>query len=193
MNSKPDSFLKRLVGFFETEDVAEDTPRSDSRDFSKAPSSDSMESPAPRRLPAPQSEAEILDFLKRAPESALSKRQRRLIISAMSFSDTKVEEVMLERPAVTFVQDTEVLGPVVLDKLYKTGFTRFPVIDGTGRIVGTLSIDNLTSLAIKNPDRAFKYLDPSVFYVRSDYSLEMAFATFLRTGAYLLIVINKKK
>ena len=149
------------------------------------------EPPRPVHIPAPKNETELLDLLRRTPETVLSKKQRKIIASAMTFSDTKVEEVMLEKPAITFVKETEFLGPLVLDKLYKSGFSHFPVVDGTGKIVGTLSIENLTSLAIREADRAIKYLDPKVYYVRSDYSLEQAFSTFLRTNAYLLIVINK--
>lgn len=151
----------------------------------------SEEPPRPVHIPAPKNETELLDLLRRTPETVLSKKQRKIIASAMTFSDTKVEEVMLEKPAITFVKETEFLGPLVLDKLYKSGFSHFPVVDGTGKIVGTLSIENLTSLAIREADRAIKYLDPKVYYVRSDYSLEQAFSTFLRTNAYLLIVINK--
>ena len=144
-----------------------------------------------KRIPAPKSESELLDVLRRTPETVLSKKQRKIIASAMTFSETEVREIMLEKPAITFVKETEFLGPLVLDRLYKSGFSHFPVVDGAGKIVGTLSIDNLTSLAIREADRALKYLDPNVYYVRMDYSLEMAFATFLRTNACLLIVIDR--
>ena len=146
----------------------------------------------PRRIPAPRTEAELLDVLRRTSQTILSPKQRKIIASAMTFADTKVSDVMLERPAITFVKETEFLGPLVLDKLYKSGFSHFPVVDATGKIVGTLSTEALNSLSIKDADRAFKYTDPKVFYVRADYSLEEAFAAFLRTNSYFFIVIDKK-
>lgn len=147
---------------------------------------------AKRYSEPPKTEAELLDVLRKAPESVLSKKQRKLVASAMAFPATKAEEIMLEKPAVTFVKETEFLGPLTLDKLYKSGFTCFPVVDGSGKIVGTLTIDNLTSLAIKSPEPAIKYLDPNIYYVRADYTLEDVFAAFLRTNANILIVINKR-
>ncbi|MBQ7802371.1 CBS domain-containing protein [Candidatus Saccharibacteria bacterium] len=146
----------------------------------------------PKRIPAPKTEAELLDILRRTSQTILSPRQRKIIASAMTFSDAKVADVMLGKPAITFVKETEFLGPLTLDKLYKSGFSHFPVVDATGKIVGTLSIEKLTSLAIKEADRAFKYTDPEVFYVRNDYSLEEAFAAFLRTNSYFFIVIDRR-
>ena len=109
----------------------------------------------------------------------------------MTFSETHVSDIMLEKPAITFVKETDFLGPLMLDRLYKSGFSHFPVVDGAGKIVGTLSTESLNSLKIKEADRAFKYVDPRVFYLRADYSLERAFAAFLRTNSYFFIVINK--
>ena len=99
---------------------------------------------------------------------------------------------MLEKPAITFVRDTEFLGPLTLDRLYRSGFAHFPVIDVEGRIVGTLSTEDLNSLAIKEADRAFKYVDPKVFYLNAEYTLEMAVAAFIRTNAYFFMVVDEK-
>ena len=107
------------------------------------------------------------------------------------FKTTKVSEIMLEKPAITFVRETDFMGPLTLDKLYRSGFKHFPVVDSKGDLVGILHTSSLNSLKIKETDRAFKYLDPNIFYVRADYSLEKAFAAFLRTNSYFFIVINK--
>lgn len=145
----------------------------------------------PKKLPAPRTKQELIDVLKRTSENILSSRERKIIASAMTFSETQVRDIMLEKPAITFVKETEFLGPLVLDKLYKSGFSHFPVVDASGKIVGTLSTENLNSLAIKEADRAFKYVDPNVYYVRDDYSLAQAFAAFLRTNSYFFIVVDR--
>ncbi|MBQ2637872.1 CBS domain-containing protein, partial [Candidatus Saccharibacteria bacterium] len=75
--------------------------------------------------------------------------------------------------------------------LYRSGFKHFPVVESIGDLVGIRHNSSLNSLKIKETDRAFKYLDPNIFYVRADYSLEKAFAAFLRTNSYFFIVINK--
>ena len=144
-----------------------------------------------KKLPAPKSKGELLDLLKRCPDSVLNSSERLKIASAMMFKTTKVSEIMLEKPAITFVRETDFMGPLTLDKLYRSGFKHFPVVDSKGDLVGILHTSSLNSLKIKETDRAFKYLDPNIFYVRADYSLEKAFAAFLRTNSYFFIVINK--
>lgn len=150
------------------------------------------ESPEPKKkLPAPKSKEELLDLLKRCPDSVLNSSERVKIASAMTFKTTKVKEIMLEKPAITFVRETDFMGPLTLDKLYRSGFKHFPVLDARGSLVGVLHTTSLNSLKIKETDRAFKYLDPNIYYVRSDYSLEKAFAAFLRTNSYFFMVIDK--
>ena len=144
-----------------------------------------------KKLPAPTSKDELLDLLKRCPETVLSSSERLKIASAMTFKTTKVKEIMLEKPAITFVRETDFMGPLTLDRLYRSGFKHFPVLDSKGDLVGVLHTSSLNSLKIKETDRAFKYLDPNIFYVRADYSLERAFAAFLRTNSYFFMVIDK--
>ncbi len=144
-----------------------------------------------KKIPAPVSKDELLDLLKRCPENVLSSSERLKIASAMTFKTTKVKEIMLERPAITFVRETDFMGPLMLDELYRSGFKHFPVLDSKGELVGVLHTSSLNSLKIKETDRAFKYLDPNIYYVRSDYSLEKAFAAFLRTNSYFFIVVDK--
>ncbi len=145
-----------------------------------------------KKIPAPKTKEELLDLLRRSPEGVLSASERLKIASAMSFSTARVEEIMLEKPAITFVRETDFMGPLTLDKLYKSGFKHFPVLDSGGNLVGVLHTSSLNSLKIKETDRAFKYLDPNIYYLRADYSLERAFAAFLRTNSYFFMVINKQ-
>ena len=145
-----------------------------------------------KKLPAPKTKEELLDLLKRSPDSVLDSSERLKIASAMTFKTKKVAEIMLEKPAITFVRETDFMGPLTLDKLYRSGFKHFPVLDAKGDLVGVLHTSSLNSLKIKETDRAFKYLDPNIFYVRSDYSLEKALAAFLRTNSYFFIVIDKR-
>ena len=110
----------------------------------------------------------------------------------MTFKTTTVKEIILEKPEITFVRETDFMGPLTLDKLYRSGFKHFPVIDSKGDLVGVLHTSSLNSLKIKETDRAFKYLDSNIYYVREDYSLEKALAAFLRVNSYFFIVIDKK-
>ena len=139
----------------------------------------------------PESLADLFWLLKKTPKSVLSDEERELIIAAMTFNERRVRDVMLPKAEMIFVKAEEVLGPLVLDKLYKSGQSHFSVKDKNGKIIGLLHTELLNSLEIKETDTAEKYLDPEIYYMREDYTLDMAMAAFLRTNCYFFLVINR--
>lgn len=141
----------------------------------------------------PETKKALLALLKRTPVSVLSKEERMVISSAMSFRERRIKDIMIKKPDITFVHDTDFLGPLLLDKLYKTGLTHFPVINHSGRIVGLLHAANLMNLKIRDTDRAKEYLDEDVYYLNENYTSEQALAAFLRTGARFFIVIDRSE
>ena len=130
-------------------------------------------------------------ILKRTPASVLSDEERELIIAAMTFNERRVKDVMLPKSKMVIVDKDEMLGPLVLDKLYKSGLSHFPVKDKSGEIIGVLHTELLNKLKIKETDTAEKYMDSQVYYMRNDYTLEQAIAAFLRTNCYFFIVVDK--
>jgi len=111
-------------------------------------------------------------------------------MSAMTFSTQTVHDIMLPRNEITFVHVNDFMGPLTLDKLYKSGFSHFPVLDVDGGIAGVLHTSSLNSLEIKETDRASSYLDKNVYYMCENYSLIKALAAFLRTNSYFFMVVN---
>ena len=85
----------------------------------------------------------------------------------------------------------EVLGPLTLDRLYHSGYQHFPVINDSRRIIGLIHTTALNSLEIKETSRAIDILDPKVYYLREDYTLNQALAAFLRTNCYFFLVIDR--
>ena len=157
-----------------------------------APSSSSS-SPelAPEESPSiPRTTDELVHLLQLTPTSVLSSRDRQIIAAAMSFSTFPVRRLMLPKSEMTFVKEDDVLGPLMLDQLYQSGFSHFPVLDRNGQISGVIATDSLNSLAIKHTDRAAKFIDRQIFYLRDDYTLEQAVAAFLRTSHPFFLVIN---
>lgn len=148
----------------------------------------------PAKLPpyVPESLTDFIGVLKRTPKEILSSKQRAIIASSMSFTERKVSDVMMPRPEITFVYEHDFLGPLMLDKLYKSGSSHFPVLSSDGRqVIGVIHTDQLNSLEIKNTDRATKYLDSKVYFLRDDYTLEQAMAAFLRTNCFFFVVIDR--
>ena len=113
----------------------------------------------PVELPpyVPKDLGDLIGILKRTPKEILSGKQKAIIASSMSFSEREVAEIMMPRSEITFVYEHDFLGPLMLDKLYQSGFSHFPVLSSDGKqIVGLLHTDQLNSLEIKDTDRASK-------------------------------------
>lgn len=142
-------------------------------------------------LYTPKTINEFLDLLRRTPRTVLNNRERHVIATIMNFPDIKVSEIMLPGSAITYVKDDEVLGPLVLDRLYRSGFQHFPVINPDHRIIGIIHTTALNSLEIKETSHAHEILDPKVYYLREDYTLNQALAAFLRTNCYFFLVIDR--
>jgi magnesium and cobalt transporter len=141
----------------------------------------------------PETEEDLVWVLKKVPETVLSKEDRDKIMMAMSFSHKKVRDIMLPRGEITFVHVNDFMGPLTLDKLYKSGFSHFPVLDVKGGIAGIIHTKMLNSLEIKDTDRAASFLDKNVYYMRDNYTLPEALAAFLRTGSYFFMVVNSDR
>ena len=145
---------------------------------------------APKKKYHPMNKAELVDLLRRTPREVLDDSERAIIAAAMSFSERPVELVMLPKEKITFVHENDFLGPLMLDKLFKSGFLHFPVIGASGRITGLLHTRDLNDLKIRETDRAGKYLDEDVYYIRTDHTLEMALTAIIRTNCHFFVVID---
>lgn len=139
----------------------------------------------------PESLADLMGVLKRTPRGVLSDEERQIIVAAMTFRERRVRDIMLPKQEMTFVYEKDFLGPLMLDKLYRSGLEHFPVIGKNGHITGVVHTSAMNKLEIRENDRASKYLDPHVYYLRDDYSLWEAMAAFLRTNCFFFIVINQ--
>ena len=138
-----------------------------------------------------KSTADVVYLLRHAPESVITPRERQIIAAAMTTDTKTVKGLMTPKPELTLLYENDFLGPLMLDALYRTGLSHFPVLNNTGSVVGVLHTDALTSLEIKDTARAKDFLDPHIYYLREDYSVDQAFAAFLRTNCYFFIVIDK--
>lgn len=122
----------------------------------------------------------------------LTPDEKKMIVHSLSFGDQLVSSVMTPRSVIDSINKSEFLGPLTLDELHKTGHTRLPVIDGDiDHVIGTLHMQSLLALDIKRSVTAEKAMEPRVFYIRQDQTLQHALAAFLRTHHHLFIVVNE--
>ncbi len=141
----------------------------------------------------PKTEEELIDVIKRTPKTLLDAQARNLLASAMAFDKMAVSVIMSPKREMEFLHETDFLGPLTFDKLYKSGATRFPILDQNDQVCGILNTDRVDPLAITEETPITKYMSTDVYFVRTDYTLEMLLATFLRTESSYCIVIDREE
>ncbi len=139
---------------------------------------------------APKTLEDFIGVIGRTPKSILNATDRNRIAAVMNFNDRKVQDLMIPKDKMIFVNQQEILGPLILDKLYKSGFTIFPVVDNKNKVKGIIHTESLNALEIKKTDRADKYLDPNFSYLQTDDSLETAVKKINKTGSSHFLVLD---
>lgn len=137
------------------------------------------------------SKDELLHVIDHLP-NILDKDERRLIHRGLAFSSVEVRDVMTPRSVIDSVKKDDVVGPLMLDELHKTGHSRFPVVDGDiDHVVGVLYIYNLLQLHDKKTHKASSLMTTPVYYIKESQTLDHALAAFLKTHHHILIVVNE--
>jgi len=140
---------------------------------------------------------DLLELLKqqnlqagnRIPETEL-----KMAFNSLTFGDKKVTDIMTPLRKLHIVSESEVVGPLLMDELHKTGFSRFPVArGGTTKaaqplIVGTLFLKDLVGYT--GSGTVGSLMHKKVYYVNEEQALHDALAAFLKTHYHLFIVVN---
>lgn len=143
--------------------------------------------PAPVR---PASKEELMAIIDHAG-SIISESDRKAALSSLRMESRLVHEIMTTRDVIDSISRKELLGPLVLDDLHKTGHTTFPVTDeDLDHVVGVLDIQDLLTVDRKRSATVEKAMNPRTSYIHEDETLRKALTTFLNTHHHLLIVIN---
>ena len=122
----------------------------------------------------------------------LSSNEKSVLVHGLSFSDQTVESIMTPKSVVKTINKSEFLGPLVLSEIHALGHSRLPVIDkDIDHVVGILHLNDLLSLGVRQSVTAEKAMEPKVFYIRNDDTLEHALAAFIESRRHLFIVINE--
>lgn len=141
---------------------------------------------------SPKTLEEFVDVLRRTPRTILSDSDRDKISAVMSFDSRKVSDIMVKKNNMVFVYEKDFLGPLTLDKLYKSGFVHFPVVDSKEHVKGIIHTESLNALEIKKTDRAEKFLDKNVKYLHENDLLSFAAEEIKRTNCFYFLVLNSK-
>lgn len=136
------------------------------------------------------SREEIAHVIKHS-NGILKEDEKKLLLNGLDFGNKLVETAMTPRGVIETVKKSDVVGPLLLDELHRTGHSRFPVIDTSlDHIVGILHIRELLTLNDKKTLTANDVMDNKVFYINQEQSLEHALAAFIKTHRQLFVVVN---
>lgn len=141
----------------------------------------------------PKTLEEFIGVMQRTPRTILSEKDRERIAAVMSFDERTVGELMTPKSKMVFVKKNEMLGPLTLDKLYKSGFLNFPVVDAKEKVVGVLHTEALNALEVRETDTAEKYIDKKVYYLHTKDSLKHTRDEIIRTNSCYFLVLSEKE
>jgi len=122
----------------------------------------------------------------------LTSDQRELIRRGVHWHETLVRAVMTPVVDIVSVKSGELIGPLMLDDLHRSGHDRFPVFRGTiDNVVGVLDITELLEISsVKRSETAEKAMLPKVLRIESDEPLPAALALLQKGRQHMLIVVN---
>lgn len=138
---------------------------------------------------AATSRAELQYIVERSSD-VLSRDELLRFQASLSLDTHTVEDVMTPVSVVEVADVHDSLGPLVLDSLHKTGYSRFPVTDGdVHHVVGILYLHDIVNLRSAKAT-VKEAMDPRVHYIHESQSLEHALNGFLKTHRHLFVVVN---
>lgn len=139
-----------------------------------------------------ESVEQLLHYVTSA--SFLSDDQRTIVTHGIDWHSTTVESIMTPRSRIASIRKGELLGPLVLDDLHKTGHSQFPVTktkDNLDEIVGVLDVTDLLELtAGRSSQTAEEVMATKVLRIEADEMLPAALALLQKSHFHMLIVTD---
>ena len=150
-------------------------------------------SPKSQNSPKIISRDEIAHVIAKS-SGVLTANEKKLLLNGLKFAHKKVEDIMTLRSDLKTVNYDDVIGPLLLDNLHKTGNVCFPVIkDNLDNVVGTIYLSDVISIDTDKTKIALKVMRTPVYYIKNTQNLEQAIAAFLKVHNYMFVVVDSKK
>lgn len=131
----------------------------------------------------------LLERQREVPENRINAQQIDLLVHALTFTNIQVRDVLVPLRVVRLVNIDDAIGPKIMDELYQSGFSRFPVYENEQtNIVGTLFMRDLVRKQSRSTVR--DVMRDDVLYIHEDYTLQQALQAFLKTKHHLFVVVN---
>ena len=137
---------------------------------------------------------EELEHMIISSKGLLTDEEKGLLSGSLRFEDRQVRTIMTPKAKIFAIKKTEILGPLVLDDLHRSGHDSFPVVNGAGldEVVGVLRLRDVQTLdtARKHTAKVETAMDPDVRVINQDEPLSVALRVLLDSQHHLLIVTD---
>jgi CBS domain containing-hemolysin-like protein len=149
---------------------------------------------ADHRLPHDQKIESVEQLLHLVETSAgvLTDDQRTIVTHGLTWHTTPVSAIMTDVKNIVSIKHSELLGPLVLDDLHRSGHNRFPVTRGNiDTIIGVLDIRLLLDVtAGKRSETVEKTMSAQVLRIESDETLPAALHMLQKSHQHMLIIVD---
>lgn len=123
-------------------------------------------------------------------DTDMSGEELRVVKHALGFGEKTVHDIMTPRSVIASVREHDVLSPLLLDELHKTGHSRFPVMTADDQgAVGLLYLKDL--LDVKSHTQVSELMRRPVHYVNQERELDHVLQAFIRTKQHMFLVVNE--
>lgn len=136
---------------------------------------------------------ELINTQNRQLDNRIPEEDLKIAFGTLTFGDKLVRDAMTPRREIKLVAATDTIGPLLMDELHASGFSRFPVVEAptkeaNPKIIGTLYLRDLLNHSEKG--RVKDVMHKGANYIEESQNLREALNTFLKTQHHLLIVVN---
>ncbi|MDN5819809.1 MAG: CBS domain-containing protein, partial [bacterium] len=136
-----------------------------------------------------ESKDELLDMVRQA--RGIDNGDKRAIEAQMKMAETKVKNLMVAATEVDYISYDELLGPLVLHDLHKTGHRWFPVVrNDLDSTLGFLDSRDVLTIDSKRSVKAQTAMQHETVRVKPSDNLNVALDTCLKAGSWIALVVD---
>ena len=137
-------------------------------------------------------EAEVRSAVKLgAMHKGITKKEKDLIENVLEFNDRTVGEAMTPKAAVVTLH-TDMIVATAHKIALESKYSRFPVIDGQGKVVGTLSVKIIGRAFYEHPDWSVGKIAWKPVAFNETEKASIAFSHLQSIGRNIAIVVDDK-
>lgn len=125
-------------------------------------------------------------------DSRFSHEELNITSQILIFQDISVQDIALPWSKVKYLLANDIIGPIVIDEVHKSGQPLIPVIDVINREERILGVLRVAQLGLSSEGRAYDLMDTAIYYINQEDSLAETLQAFYVTNEPQFIVIDNK-